>query len=434
MKLALVALVLLSPAAAADGDSPAVSVDSAATPSGLGALRSRAVERAAADGDGVAALAAQAASGGPLARRAALEALGALPEGGAPEAAVAPAIRSLSSADPEERAAALRALLACGAPARTALDALAAPPAPGATAPAEPVRRRAAEALESFARRDVEREFLSLWTPEDGQYRGMYAPLKRHGTLGGRVLCAIALDRRMAGSALLGHGPYAWIHAPDPTRERAELRDRALTALEDAGDPSLVVHLRSVLRTTPADELFDDLDTDPVPAGLDDAVRRVLACLGEPEWILETIRVSEEAAGPFRGPWSQAIELRRQASAHGTLGESLADPEARRRHEDLCVGALQASMDQKRRHGLSVDGVEYYNLACALARRNRAPEDRLRALACLSTSVKTYAVTADWLARDGDLANLHGEKRFADLVAELRAKELGLEQKLDEKK
>jgi hypothetical protein len=256
----------------------------------------------------------------------------------------------------------------------------------------------------------------------------MYASLKRHGPLGGRVLCAIALDRRMAGSTLLGHGPYAWIHAPDPTRERAELRDRALTALEDAGDPSLVVHLRSVLRTAPADELFDDLDTDPVPAGLDDAMRRVLACLGDPEPLLETIRVSE-TANPFRNPWSQAIELRRQASAHGTLGESLADPDERRKHEDLCVGALQASLDQKRRHGMSIDGVEYYNLACALARRNRAPEDRIRALACLATSVKTYAVTADWLARDGDLANLHGEKRFAALVAELRAKELGLEKK-----
>ena len=53
--------------------------------------------------------------------------------------------------------------------------------------------------------------------------------------------------------------------------------------------------------------------------------------------------------------------------------------------------------------------------------------DRDRAIALLEQSVTTYAVTADWLARDGDLANLHGHPRFADLVASLRAKEKSLE-------
>jgi len=43
--------------------------------------------------------------------------------------------------------------------------------------------------------------------------------------------------------------------------------------------------------------------------------------------------------------------------------------------------------------------------------------------------VKTYAVSADWFARDGDLASLHGDPRFDALVALLRARERALDEK-----
>jgi hypothetical protein len=429
---ALLGIALLLAAPDRDGTAPGPTPEGA-TGLSLDAHRDRAAAEAGAGDEGVRALVRRAAAPSRRERRAALEALGTLTEGSVPEGTLEAALRSLGAGDAEERAAAVRALLACGAPARAALEALASPEGPPSVLPAV-ARGRAEDALHSFRRREIEREFLATWAPEDGQYRGMYAALARHGAFGARVLTAIALDRRVAGADLLGYGPYAWIEAPGPDRDRAEIRDRALTALEDAGDGESLERLRSILRKSPAVELFDESDDDPIPAGVDDTVRRTLATLGDPEPIREVIRLCEEGGrleGRSRlgGVWTTTIEARRCASAHGTLGDcAYLDARTRAEHRDRCVDLLEASLALKRAAGLPIDGVEYYNLACARARRNdEAERDRAVALEQLRTSVLTYAVSADWLARDGDLASLHGDPRFERLVAQLRAREKALE-------
>jgi hypothetical protein len=427
----LAALILLLVPA----DREATGPTPAASPGGevsLDTLRARAAAAARSGDEGLASLVRQAGGPSAIARRAALEALGALPDGSAPEGTLVAALRALAAPDAGEREAATRALLACGEPARAALETLVAPPeaAPPAGLPAVPAAR-AADALADFRRLAIEREFLSLWTPEDGQFRGMYASLRARGPFGSLVLTAIALDRRVAGRDLLGYGPYAWVRDPGPDRERTELRERALTALEDAGDASSRLRLASILRTSgPAPEMFADFDLDPIPAGLDDAVRRTLASLGDPEPLLAMIRASEQGS-LSQGPWTEAVEMRRRASAHGTLAESVPDAAAARWHHDRCVDLLEDSIRRKRKFGISVDGVEIYNLACARARRDDPGErDRRVALERLEEAVRTYAVSADWLARDGDLRTLHGEPGFAKVVAVLRARERELEDEL----
>jgi hypothetical protein len=265
----------------------------------------------------------------------------------------------------------------------------------------------------------VEREFLDSWSADDGTYFGMFASLRRHGAFGARVLAAVALDRRMAGAGLLGYGPYSWLTPPESSRERSEIRERALQALRDAGDAEARERLRALLRARPADELYDETDEDPIPAQLDDAVRQTIASLGDPGPLLELIRASGSAP---HGRWATTVEMHRIASAHAVLGEAATDPDEREAHLDEAISLQEASLRQKEMFGIAVDGVEYYNLACALSRRN-GPGDRAEALTKLRRSVRTYAVDSKWVLKDGDLANLRGDPRFEEIVETLRRRE-----------
>jgi hypothetical protein len=354
----------------------------------------------------------EARSGPAAARRAALEALGALPEGAAPPGTLEAALPALGSRDPVLRAAAVRALVACWEPARRALVVAA---RTGFPVP----RGRARDALADHARHAVEREFLATWKPEDGTFRGMYASLRARGPFAGRVLAAVALDRRMAGREVLGFGPYAWFDPLPGERDRSEVRARALDALEDAGTPEAADLLRSVLREAPAPELLSETDDDPVPAAVDDAIRSALAGLGDPWPLRAMIRASEMRS--HRG-YDTIVELRRRARAWATLGESSDEPEERTACFDRCIEEFDRALDILRASGIGVDGVEYYNLSCAYARRD-SPGDRRRALALLSVAVRTYSVTAEWVERDGDLANLRAEPAFRGIVDNLRARE-----------
>jgi hypothetical protein len=270
----------------------------------------------------------------------------------------------------------------------------------------------------------VEREFLALWSTDDGAFRGMFEPLRAHGASGARVLAAIALDRRLAGEAVLSFGPYAWREPSVRERDRSECRYRALEALADCGTVEVREWLRGSLRAEPAPEFFDDADEDPIPAALDDALRETIAALGDPEPLWRLIHASEGAA---TGLWSETFELRRRAGAYAVLGSSAAKPAVRRAHYERAVELFVQSMTLKNRVGIAVDGVEHYNLACHVARRD-GPGDRAQAIVHLERAVRTYAVSSRWLARDGDLRTLRDEPAFGRLLENLRARERALEE------
>ncbi len=380
----------------------------------------RALEVLRSGEEGPARVAEEALAGPAAVRRAALDALGTLPPGTAPGDTLRAAFAALGSEDALLRQAGVRALLACGDGARAALEAVVAG-TPSEGLPEVP-RGRAADALFDLRRAAVEREFLALWTPEDGTFRGMFSALRAHGPAGARVLAAIALDRRMAGGAILGFGPYAWHCRPSPAQERSEIRYRALGALEDTGDLPARERLRMSLRAAPAPDLYDPGDEDPIPAALDDALRRAIAALGDPGPLREMIRASEESGGGAR---SGITELQRQAGAYTTLAESTRSAEFRRTCMDEAVERWEKSMRARRLFPFPADGVDYYNFACILARRDAAG-DRARALKHLDRALDTYSVTADWVARDGDLSNLHDEPRFAEILQRLREREARL--------
>jgi hypothetical protein len=303
--------------------------------------------------------------------------------------------------------------------------------------------RRLRDALADLRRADVERDFLGLWSSDDGTFRGMYESLRRHGPFGAKVLTAMALDRRMAAGDVLGYGPYAWLHAAAGERERNDCRFRALEALADAGDAASREMLRTSLREEPAKELYDELDTDPIPAALDDALREAIAALGDPLPLSDMIVASAEAD---HGPWDETVELRRRAGARSVL--AAADPEVRLQYLAEAERDLRQSLDNKRSYGIPIDGVEYYNLACLLARRD-APKDvggtrdrgekewllsdRAVALKYLRKSLRTYSVSSAWMEKDGDLRSLRDEPEFKAIVAELRAREKALEKGLPPK-
>ena len=394
------------------------------------------------EGDGGRArLALEAAGGDAASRRAALEALATLPPGTVPAGTLEAALGALGSEDPLLRRAAVRALLAAGDPAAAALERLARGPVEGLP----PVRAaRARDALLDLRRAAVERDFLGIWTRDDGTFRGMYADLKKHGAFGARVLAAVVLDRRMAAGDLLAYGPYAWLADPAASRERTDCRFRALEALGDAGDADAREMLRTSLRAEPAPELYNELDVNPIPAPLDDALREAIAALGDPEPLKDMIEASANAA---HGVWDETVEMRRRAGAYAVL--AIASPESRSDYLREAERLLRDSLRTKREYGIPVDGVEYYNLACLLARRDapkdaggerdaeRSPpenerllSDRAVALKYLRRAVKTYSVSSAWLARDGDLSSLHGEAEFQALLADLRRKEKLLERGL----
>ncbi len=201
----------------------------------------------------------------------------------------------------------------------------------------------------------------------------------------------------------------------------------ALDALVDLGDPEAREALRGALRARPAAALHDDFDEDPIPAPFDDALRDVIAALGDAGPLREMMAASEEGRGAFgRGVWSETLEMRRRARAWCTLAESTALERARTAYYTEADSLYRRSMAMRRRYGFPVDGVDWYNLACLLARRDR-PGDREEALSLLRESVKTHSVSADWVSRDGDLANLRGEPGFAEVIATLRKREEALE-------
>jgi hypothetical protein len=343
----------------------------------------------------------------------------------------------------------VRALLACGPAAAAAVEArlarlLAAPRGFGpAAAAAFGLARRLRDGSADVRRADVERDFLATWSPDDGTYRGMYASLARHGAFGARVLAAVALDRRMAAGDVLDYGPYAWLDGSAGARERNDCRFRALEALADAGDAAARERLRTSLRRRPARELYDELDRDPIPAAVDDALREAIAALGDPEPLREMIAASEDAS---HGVWDETVELRRRAAAYAVLGAS--DPAVREECLALAEVHLRRSLDIKRTYGIPIDGVEYYNLACLLARRDaprdlggdrgrdsggedeRKLSDRAVALKYLRKSLRTYSVSSAWMEKDGDLKSLREEPEFKAIVAELKAREKALEKGL----
>jgi hypothetical protein len=401
------------------------------------------------------------AAGGPAQdRRAALEALGRLPPGTAVPGALEAALGALASGDPLLRRAGVRGLLAAGVAALEDLGKLEKGPVEGL--PAVPAAR-ARDALFDLRRAAVERDFLASWLPDDGTYHGMYADLRKHGAFGAKVLAAIALDHRVAAEDVLGYGPYAWFVAAAGERDRSDCRYRALEALADAGDPAAREMLRASLRRRragigedvepgeivddPAPELFDDTDTNPIPAPLDDALREAIAALGDPGPLHAMITVSEHAS---HQRWEDTVEMRRRAGAKAVLAAAATNPVVR---TGLLVEAeqlLRACLERKTFLHIPVDGVEHYNLACLLARRD-APKDvggvempvreggRLRdvdettlsdravALMYLKRSLDTHAVSSAWLVKDGDLQSLHEEPEFKALVQRLREKEKALE-------
>jgi hypothetical protein len=387
--------------------------------------------------EGAARLAAEAARGTPRERVAALRALGALEPGRVPPGTREAAVDAALSPDPELRAAGVAALLPLRGAGAAALvrvlgPAALAPWVPFPPPPADPVAaRRAADALYDLRRAAVEREFLALWEADDGTFHGMYAPLRRHGAFGARVLAAIALDRRMAAGELLPVGPYAWLGFPRERRDRADCRGRALEAIADAGDAAARETLRGFLRKAPARELYDDFDNDPIPAALDDGLRHAIAALGDPGPLYEMMAASERNLdeGFGQSAWTAMIEKRRVASAHAVLAAAAGDAgneEERLRHLDLAEFHLRES--KSHRMGLlPSDGVDEYNFACLLARRNRDAADRADALRHLKLALGGHSITSKWLLRDGDLKSLHGEPEFQRLVRDLRAREEALE-------
>jgi uncharacterized heparinase superfamily protein len=131
------------------------------------------------------------------------------------------------------------------------------------------------------------------------------------------------------------------------------------------------------------------------------------------------IRASMEAGHSLR---DDIIEMRRRASAYATLAAAAPNPRIRLDRLAVAEQLQRESLREKSRVGMSVDGVEHYNLACLLGRRD-APGDRGKALEELETAVDSYSVSARWLMRDGDLASLRGETRFLRLLERLRARE-----------
>ena len=382
---------------------------------------------------GLLRLAAEAASGPAGARRAALEALSTIPAAAFPPGTVEAALGGIGSADPLLRRSALQVLLAAGDPVLPVLERLEKGPVEGL--PAVPAAR-ARDARFDLRRAAVERDFLALWTADDGSFHGMFASLRSHGPFGAKVLAAVATDRRMAAGEVLGFGPYAWLVREGGERDRSDCRSRALDALADAGDDAAREMLRPFLRRrlgpdgafidNPAPELFDDLDRDPIPATLDDAFREAIAALGDEGPLRAMIRASMDAGHSFR---DEIIEMRRRASAYATLAAAAKEPKIRLDRLAIAEQLQRESLEAKSRWGLSVDGVEHYNLACLLGRRD-APGDRRKALRELETAVESYSVSARWLMRDGDLASLRGEPRFVQLVERLRAREKALDEGL----
>ena len=394
-------------------------------------LADRAEDLLGSGAEGRRRLAAEATTGPAGARRAALRALAKVPAADRPAGSVEAGLSALGAKDPLLRRAGLDLLLVSAPAAAPLLEKLEKGPVEGL--PAVPPER-ARDARFDLRRAAVERDFLATWTTDDGSFAGMYAGLKVHGSFGAKVLAAIAIDRRVAAGEVLGLGPYAWITGEAESRDRSECRYRALEALADAGDLPAREMLRPFLRRrlgpdgefidNPAPELYDELDRDPIPAQLDDSLREAIAALGDPNPLLRMIQASEESGHTTR---DDILEMRRRASAYAVLAQASPTPEVRLGRLAVAERLQRHSMREKRRWGMSVDGVEYYNLACLYGRRD-GPGDRERALKELETAVTNYAVTAYWLSRDGDLASLREEPRFKALVERLRAKEKALQE------
>ncbi len=406
----------------------------------------------------------RAAADGPAdERRAALDALARLAPGTALDGALEAALGALASGDPLLRRAGVRALLASGDAAGAALERLA-----GGTGGGIPawralvcglLRARAKDALFDLQRAAVERDFLASWLPDDGTFHGMFADLRKHGAFGAKVLAAIALDRRVAAGDVLGYGPYAWFAPTAGERDRSDCRYRALEALADAGDAAAREMLRTSLRRRvvrtgeiveiaddPARELFDENDPNPIPAPLDDALREAIAALGDPGPLNLMIELS---AATRHSPWEYTVEMRRRAGAKAVLASAAANPVVREQYLAEAERLLRGSMARKDQFGIPRDGVEYYNLACLLARRDgpadawgdgpsrsevgvdeRPLPDRSVALLYLRRSLDTHAVSSAWLVKDGDLRSLRDEPEFKALLARLREKERALEKGL----
>ncbi len=420
----LLLLLLLPPAR--DQVPPPAAGQSPAPSAALAVRRERAAALLRTGPAGWAVLLEEAASGPAAGRRAALEALASfeacldpgLEAGPAlrfhpPPGTVAVAVAALASDDASLREAATETLVACGEDARVALAAV----VQGRAGAARGIpAARARDALFEIGRAAVERDFLSIWDDADGSYSGMFDPLRVHGQTAARVLTAIALDRRTAGPEELDFGPYRWRVPPPPLRDRLELRLRAIDALSDSGDVAARERLRAALRARPAGDLLHD--TDPIPAGLDDAMRSAIADLGDPAPLRGMLEASRGTHGePEDTP---SYEARRQAHALIRLGRLQPAGELRTSDFDRAERLYAVAMEGRR------DGVDSYNRACLLAQR-AGPGDPDRALDFLEMPGVLDAIGSDWLVRDGDLATLRGHPRFQALARRLRERERRLD-------
>ncbi|MHC4924064.1 MAG: TPR end-of-group domain-containing protein [Planctomycetota bacterium] len=433
-------LLLVAGLVSADGPRPRpADVDGAAvTVTTRNTLEERAAGLLMGDDEARATLVAEMRNSSAPRRRAAFGAVARLLrpdalEGQSPEFDTAPpdgtlnaALVALGSGDPLLRDAAVGALIACGPQSRGLLASLEQGKPVDGRPKVPPARARDA-ALE-LLRYDVERHFHSLWGPDDGGFKDMFVDLKKHGHWAARFLLAVALDHRVSAGEDLGYGPYRWRCPPHRGRTRDDIRYRALDALGDCGDVQILQRLRAFLRDTPAAELLDDDDRNPIPASWDDALRHTLCALGDSRPVEAIQRFSSP-----RGWYSRTVEMKRVASANIRIAQYAKDADLRRLRFTTALRYMTEAMELRERGGLGIDAGEYYNLACLLAQRD-AEGDRSKALQALEDAVNGgYSITSEWCARDGDLINLRKEARFLVVLEKLREQERGMREDLEQK-
>ncbi len=347
----------------------------------------------------------------------------------------------LGSADLPTRDAAVRALVTLGPEAVQAGEiALAAAGPEDADAEEAAAIQRHLRAL--HVQRTIERDVLSRWRRKGGSYEGRYDILEKHGWPVQPVLLAMLLDvplrdhhlllpasgepevvkaAKMATLADIALSDDRGYRTFDPLPWNIEVEDLfvlAAQALRDVGDIALLDDILedTSQRLQDADERADRR-LRPVEKYLYRDIDEVLAALGRPER-LETL--AEKLHLELQ--WFER-RVRRDddpdlVESYVQMATELAGVRHQLRDFQGAADLFQRAIDAQKLAGSKEPAITGYNRACALARGGRHEEALAQLARALDDEVSAgfEDLTREWVLEDGDLAVLHSDPRFDEIV------------------
>ncbi|MBI5369224.1 MAG: HEAT repeat domain-containing protein, partial [Planctomycetes bacterium] len=279
-------------------------------------------------------------------------------------------VELLADEDPEVRDLAIRSVIRYGPDARPVLEA------------ARTRRPELAPILDQILPEllasVLERELDALITSKNGFgfYDGQFRRIAALGRDATPILLRIFLDPTYAFATALSE------------ERRTTVRWLAGESLAEVGDAGAVPPLRRLLEDREAFLQTEFTDAE----SLEDTVAFVLARLGEPEHLTRLrLRLEEEAA-----PQADSLNARL-----GVLCLRMDDPA----RAEVIFRGIAARLPEH--------GAVALTMACILSRQNR----RAEGMEWLRKAVEAGGYDdAEWVARDGDLANLREEPEFAEIL------------------